>query len=146
LRIGIGLSGPLAPATLHERERRDADFHDLADAIRHVARHLHLPDIELEPANEPPYQPGISARVRAGARVIGYAGAIHPSVARAFDLADRPVLAAELDLETMIEAAQRTFEAEKPPRFPSIEFDISAAVAKDVPAAELCRAAREAAG
>src|SRR5262249_30626380 len=55
-------------------------------------------------------------------------------------------LAAELDLETMIEAAQRTFEAEKPPRFPSIEFDISAAVAKDVPAAELCRAAREAAG
>src|SRR5262249_5276248 len=94
----------------------------------------------------PPYQPGMCARVDARGTTLGYAGALHPTVATAFDLADRRILCAELDLETMIAMAERTFQAEKVPRFPSIEFDVSAAVDKGIAAAELCRVAREVGG
>src|SRR5204862_540927 len=49
-------------------------------------------------------------------------------------------------LQAMIALAQRTFEADKLPRFPGIDFDISAAVGKDVPARDICRVAREVGG
>lgn len=138
-RIAIGLTGALEPASLHAAERREADFYDLADSIHALFEHLHL-NVSLEPA-EPhaPYQPGICARVMVGSDCVGHAGAIHPSVAAAFDLGDRRVMCAELHLHKICAVVPNRCSAVLPSKFPTIELDISVLVGSSVSAAELTR-------
>lgn len=144
-RLALMMAGPLEPPTMHNPPARPAAFADAAEAIHHLARRLGLTEVELQPAALPPYQANACAAVRSGGTVLGHVGVVHPRVTRAFDLA-LPVIAAELDLRTLLAQAGGTATVQELSRFPETTFDLSFVVAEEVPAGALADVARAALG
>ncbi len=71
------------------------------------------------------------ARVSLGERPLGYFGLVAPQVQRTFGL-ERPVAAAELNLDGLLDAYPPKATVRELARFPSIERDLSLIVADDV--------------
>jgi phenylalanyl-tRNA synthetase beta chain len=88
----------------------EVDFFDLKGIIETLLSRLHVSGVVYEPAEHPTFQPGRTARLRVGdpstrssqGPEIGFVGEVHSAVRRAFDLGDRRVAAAELDLEALL--------------------------------------------
>jgi phenylalanyl-tRNA synthetase beta chain len=78
-------------------------------------------------------------------RKLGWIGELHPSVARAWDL-DAPVGAFELDADLIAELAPGPPRYRDVTTFPAVIQDIAVVVDEDVPAAEVERVVRHAAG
>lgn len=141
-RLSVLMMGPVAPAGLHEPSPRDADVHDIAAVVAELLAGLHVGPTRLAQVDAAPFHPGIGARVLAdgpdGEVELGVYGQVHPSVAAAFDLAGRVVLAAELDVDAITARSARFFFAPGPPRFPEISIDIAVLVGEAVSAGALC--------
>ncbi|HEY8531761.1 MAG TPA: hypothetical protein VIL08_05890, partial [Limnochorda sp.] len=90
-----------------------------------------------------------SARWVADGRTVGRFGALHPRVQKAFDLAGRwrrPILAAEVSLAPLVAGFHRSPQARVPSAFPSVQRDLALLVPEELPAGQVVRAIREAAG
>jgi phenylalanyl-tRNA synthetase beta chain len=87
--------------------------------------------------------PGQTAAVYRGEALLGYVGALHPSLQARYDLAN-PVYAFELDLQPLLQARVPTFEELS--RFPEVRRDLAVVVDKSVPAGELLENVRSVAG
>ena len=136
------MTGPLEPVSLLRSETRATDFYDALNAVEFLLNHLRVGPVSFTRAEVSPYQPGVCAVVKTGEVVLGHVGALHPLVSAAFDLADRRVFCAELDFEEIMRHSTRFFTFQEPPRFPSINLDISAVVPNELPAGELVEAVR----
>lgn len=88
----------------------------------------------------PMLHPGVAARVLWNGRDVGFAGRIHPSVARSFELGD--VYVAELDLPL----EPRRLVVEEVPRQPFAERDLAVVAPRSVPYATLESLVRAVAG
>ncbi len=111
------------------------DFYDLKGVLEGLAADLHLPAIAFEPARDVPHlHPGRAARLLVGGKSVGAFGELHPKVAAAVKLADRAVLAAELDLEAVLAAVPERFAYRPISPFPPVLRDVAVVVAEDVPA------------
>ena len=141
-RVALAMTGPLAPASLLRSETRATDFYDALNAVEFLLSHLRVGPVSFTQAEAAPFQPGVCAAVKTGEVVLGHVGALHPLVSAAFDLADRRVFCAELDYEEIMRRSTRFFMFQEPPRFPSINLDISAVVPNELPAGELVEAVR----
>jgi phenylalanyl-tRNA synthetase beta chain len=144
-RLALMMAGPLEPPSMHNPPARRAAFADAVEAIHHLARRLRLTDVVLEPDARPPYQANACAAVLSGGTVVGHVGVVHPRVTRAFDLT-LPVVAAELDLQTVLVQAGGTVNVRELSRFPETTFDLSFVVAQGVPAGDLADVAGAALG
>jgi phenylalanyl-tRNA synthetase beta chain len=112
-----------------------SDFYDLKGVLEGLAADLHLPAVAFEPARDVPHlHPGRAARLLVAGKPVGAFGELHPKVAAAFRLADRAVLAAELDLEAVLAAAPERFPYRPLSTFPPVLRDVAVVVAEDVPA------------
>ena len=101
---------------------------------------------ELAAAEYAPWHPGRCAEVRAGGRVVGHAGQLHPRVAEDFDLPPGSV-AFELDLDALTAAADdRPVQPTPVSTYPPGKEDIALVVDADVPAGEVLAVVREGAG
>lgn len=111
------------------------DFFDLKGIVEGLADALHLPGVAFAPAKDvADLHPGRSARLMVNGTPVGTLGELHPKVAAAFRLADRAVLAAELDLEAVL-AAVPTRSAYRPvSAFPPVLRDVAVVVADATPA------------
>lgn len=146
LRLGIVMAGEAEPASLYRNAARPVDFHDLSGVVRRVFDALGIDGVRFDADDRAPYHPGICARVSRGGRVYGHCGALHPKVARAFDLEGLPVLAAELDVAALVADARLHRVVASPPRFPGIELDIAVLVDADLPVRRLMELTAEAGG
>jgi phenylalanyl-tRNA synthetase beta chain len=100
----------------------------------------------VEPGERPFLHPGRTATVLAGdERKLGWIGELHPGVAREWDL-DGPVAAFELDADLIAEIAPGPARYRDVTSFPAVIQDIAVVVDEDVPAAEVERLVRDAAG
>jgi phenylalanyl-tRNA synthetase beta chain len=86
-----------------------------------------------------------AADVLLGSRVIGHFGPLHPDVADAFDLAGS-VQVVEIDLSVIEEIGRATPQYRPIPRLPAIVRDVSFELPSTLPAGEVTRVIREAAG
>lgn len=77
-------------------------------------------------------------------REIGFIGELHPSTVAVFDL-DGRVVALDIDAEALI-ASRGERKAEELPRYPAVQRDLAVVVDLRVPAGELQRTVKEAAG
>jgi phenylalanyl-tRNA synthetase beta chain len=138
-RLAFALTGPIDETSTHREKRQDVDFYDGADLVRFLLDHLQIRglDLDIPQAAPAPYHPKICAELSINEKVIGYFGELHPLAARAFDLEGRRILCGELDLETLISRSVRFFPIQEPPRFPSIELDISVVVSREIPVKRL---------
>jgi len=120
------------------------DFFDLKGALEALLGGVGLSGWSLEPGLERPFHPGRSATILLGAEPAGSMGEMHPGVAAAFDLPGRAAVA-ELDVAALGRAVG-SFALREVPRFPPVRRDLAFVLDASVPASEVERSIREAAG
>ncbi|MFN0091815.1 MAG: phenylalanine--tRNA ligase subunit beta [Acidimicrobiales bacterium] len=110
-----------------------------------VAEALGVGEWTLQAAEAPGLHPTRSARIQAGAAVLGWVGEIDPAAAAAFDAPERIGLL-ELDLDAVLaaRAGDRPFRPFS--RFPSSDLDLAFDTAETVPAAAVLATLRGAGG
>ena len=143
--LGILLAG--------ERDRagwwgpgRTADLGDVIALASSVAEALGV-GVRLEAVDDVmPFHPGRCAAVRLhDGRLVGHAGELHPKVVSALGLPPRTV-AAELDLDLLVQAADATVRAHPVITSPVAYSDVALVVDESVTAAALESALRSGAG
>jgi phenylalanyl-tRNA synthetase beta chain len=119
-------------------------FFDLKGVIASLAAALHVPDVTYRPVKVPYLHPGKAAELLVGGQSVGTFGELHPKVAQAYDLGQRVVLAAELDLEALKALVPARHRATAVPRFPAALRDVAVIVDEAIPAdrveKEICAA------
>jgi phenylalanyl-tRNA synthetase beta chain len=114
------------------------DFYDIKGVVDNLVAALKIPDVRYERAQHPTFHPGRSAVLYSGQAEIGAFGELHPQVALAFELTDAPVLAAELDLDVLLNRVGYQFFNIRPtPVTPPVYQDVALVVKDSVPAAEV---------
>jgi phenylalanyl-tRNA synthetase beta chain len=145
-RLGIALTGRLAPASWRDAEPSPTGFFELKGVLEALLRGLHLPAPQFAPAVHPAFAPGRTARLVVEGNGLGVLGEIHPRVQARFDLPAGPVCLAEIDLEALLARVPLAYHVRPVPRFPPALQDIALVVDERVPAAELTEAIRSAGG
>ena len=87
--------------------------------------------------------PGQSATLGVGGRSVGYAGALHPDRAEAWE-ARGPVFVAEIDIDAL--PAETAVRVHPLPRFPAVERDLSVLCDRDTASSAVAEVVRAAAG
>ncbi len=101
------------------------DFFDGKGVIENLIREMALPKPKFKPldATDAKFlQPGRAAEVYSGGAKLGWVGEIHPKVAQDFEI-DAPVVAFELDVDTLDKCMQPARPFVDVPTFPAIEID-----------------------
>jgi phenylalanyl-tRNA synthetase beta chain len=133
---------------LHRRpieDDRAVDVYDAVDAVQVVLDALGIADAALAPDTLTGYRAGRAARVVVDGRDAGTVGEVGPPVLAVLGL-DGPVVAAELVLDSLLDAARhdRTFRA--PSRFPASSVDLAFVLGDTVAASDVAATVRAAVG
>jgi len=145
-RVAFVLAGLAEPPSLFQREPRRVDFFDLKAVAEALLAALRIEGVVFEPTDEPPYRPGAAARLVRAGKSYGTIGAVHPVVAKAFDLEQRAVFAGELALDDLLADAGGRPRYVEYDRFPSIDIDIAMVLPLAVSAGAVRDTVRVAAG
>jgi phenylalanyl-tRNA synthetase beta chain len=121
------------------------DFFDLKGAIEQLMTDAHIP-VGYETGAAPAYHPGKCAEVRAGDKLLGYFGELHPLVAGQFEFSHQAVLTAELDLDALLELMPDRYDSQPVPAFPPILEDLAIIIAEEMPAGRVEAVIRAAGG
>jgi phenylalanyl-tRNA synthetase beta chain len=127
--IAVLLCGDWPPRGA-ERSGPAVDFFDLKGVVQNLLAGLGVPDDEVRwrPAADLAFlHPGKTARVELAGQAVGAAGALHPGVAQALDLAGE-VWLFELDFEQVGHYRPRRVALRSLPRFPAVTRDIALVV------------------
>ncbi len=126
------------------------DFFDLKGVIEGALRGLRVQgDISYTTAEHSTFHPGRAARLLIDGQDAGVLGEVHPLVCEQFRLGfnlDRPVLAAELDLDVLLSGITLLREIKPVPQQPAVFQDIALVVDADLPAADVLALILEAGG
>jgi len=115
---------------------RPVDVYDAVDAVRAVLDALGVADVVLEPVTNTGFRPGRAARVLVSGVEAGTVGEIAPAVLDALNL-EAPVVAAELELDVLLDAPRRNRTFRAPSRFPASLLDLAFVVDESVAAASI---------
>jgi len=123
---------------------RDIDFFDIkGDIERLLSLRGDSDPVGFEPGELPWMHPGSSAVVKLGDERIGWCGAVHPGVMKAFGI-KKSVFAFELDLDSALK--RDVPYAKQISRFPSVRRDIAVLLPDDVNYVTVESCIRDAAG
>jgi phenylalanyl-tRNA synthetase beta chain len=135
-RLAIVMTGPR-----HGRHwlaavgESDLDFFDLKGVVETLLARLHVGGASFEPAEDPSFQPGRTARLVLNDAEIGLIGEVHPAVRDAFGLPDRRLSAAELDLEALLAQVPPVWFVNAISPYPAVLQDLAVVVDEGIPAA-----------
>jgi len=143
-RIGLAIAGHAHPESWLA-DRRDFDFYDLKGEVEHLAGCVgHRPDALEATAHSVDWlHPGQSCALSLNGCDLGFAGQLHPGLAREFDL-DHTLFVAELDLNILRERELPQFGGTA--RYPSVRRDLALIVPETVPVADLQRVCAQSIG
>jgi phenylalanyl-tRNA synthetase beta chain len=148
-RLAVVLTGCRQPGhwgeTIGPAEGR-LNFFDLKGVIEALGEDLHLAGLAYQPSQAAHLHPGKAAELRIQGELVGTLGELHPRVAPTYDLADRSVLVAELDLARLLAAAPARFTYTPVSRFPAALRDIAVIVDNATPAERVVGEIRVAGG
>lgn len=136
-RLAIVMTGPRQDRHWLASAEPDLDFFDLKGVVEALLERLHVTGAGYEPADHPSFQPGRTARLRLEETEIGFLGEVHPRVREAFDLPERRVAAADLDLEALLSRVPPGWRVEPISVYPAVLQDLAVVVAEEVPAARV---------
>lgn len=132
-RLAIAMTGKREATAWDVKDSPALDFFDLKGVIEGMMTSLQI-QVSYRPAVHPSFHPGKCAEVVAGEQVLGVFGELHPQVKTNYELAN-PVLAADLDLDTILELASlHFFPVKAVSEFPPILEDLAVVVDEDLPA------------
>ncbi len=124
---------------------RPVDVYDAVDVVRVVLDALGIHDVGLRPDTVTGYRAGRAARVVVDGNDAGTVGEVAPEVLAALGL-EAPVVAAELVLDTLLDAARRDRTFSAPSRFPASSVDLAFVLADTVATADVLMTLRTALG
>jgi phenylalanyl-tRNA synthetase beta chain len=107
---------------------------------------LHLSEVAFRPSPAAFLHPGKAAELVVNGQGVGSFGQMHPRVAASFQLTDRQVQAAEMDLEALLAEVPARYNYLPVPRFPAALRDIAVIVAEEVTCERLLAEIRAAGG
>ncbi|HJM05333.1 MAG: phenylalanine--tRNA ligase subunit beta [SAR324 cluster bacterium] len=109
----------------HDAVDGDMDFFDMKGVIENLFATLHLLDVEWKKSRQLPYHPGRCSEIISNGVQIGIMGELHPDVRRLFELPDRPVVCAELQLHELMNAVSPHFLMEEISSYAPIYEDLA---------------------
>ncbi|MGB4595889.1 MAG: phenylalanine--tRNA ligase subunit beta [Anaerolineaceae bacterium] len=145
-RLTIGMTGQWDMSTWRNAMQTPMDFFDLKGIVEGLLEGLHIKNVSFEATNSPTFHPGRCAAVRSGELKLGLIGEVHPAVRKNYNFPPTPILAAEFDLDKLIESANLYFDNKPISSFPAIFEDIALIVDETVPAAAIETAILQAGG
>jgi phenylalanyl-tRNA synthetase beta chain len=126
------------------------DFYDLKGLLGGLLENLHIPDVHFEPGESIPYHPGKCATLMSGEKRLGLFGELHPGVKERYDwpasFSRTPVLAADVDLDALLELVPARYETVPVPEFPPVLEDLALVVDESLPAERVVHLIRQTGG
>ena len=133
-KLAIAMTGLREATAWDVKDSPKLDFFDSKGRIELMLSGLRLTNITYTATDSYSHlHPGKAAEVRAGDKVIGAFGEMHPLVKEQYELGDSPVLVAEFDLDIM-RAIAPTYGIKTIPETPPIYEDIALIVDESVKA------------
>ena len=133
-KLAIAMTGLREATAWDVKDSPTLDFFDLKGRIELMLSGLRLTNISYTATDSYSHlHPGKAAEVKAGDKVIGAFGEMHPLVKEQYELGDSPVLVAEFDLDIM-RAISPTYGIKTIPETPPIYEDIALIVDESVKA------------
>lgn len=133
-KLAIAMTGLREATAWDVKDSPTLDFFDLKGRIELILSGLRLTNITYTATDSYSHlHPGKAAEVKAGDKVIGAFGEMHPLVKEQYELGDSPVLVAEFDLDIM-RAIAPTYGIKTIPETPPIYEDIALIVDESVKA------------
>ena len=124
----------------------NADFFVMKGICEALFERLHIENVKYTAVKDnPTYHPGRCAQIKAGNKVLGTIGEIHPSVSRKFGI-DAKCYVGELDLANMLKVMNNDLKYHRLPKYPALTRDFSILLDKETPVAEIESVMKKAAG
>jgi phenylalanyl-tRNA synthetase beta chain len=144
--LGIILTGRREPTGWKSTQAEPYDFFDLKGLLESLFTGLHIQGTTYQPGENPSFHPGKCARISIGERPAGVMGELHPLVRERYELLEAPLLAADLDLEPILQAIPALYEIQPVAAFPPVLEDLAVIVDESVPAGRVDAVIRKAGG
>jgi phenylalanyl-tRNA synthetase beta chain len=133
-KVALALSGPRTEGWW--TEDMDFDALDARGVVEALMKELGVETWSVGGPLDSPFNPARSGSVLVAGNRAGVLGEIHPRVAQSLDI-DGRVAVAELELNSLAAAADRSFVFRDVPRFPPVRRDLAFVVPESVAAVEL---------
>ena len=145
-RLAIAMTGPRSLPFWESQDSSAMDFYDMKGVLNELFRGLRIKGLHFEPGESPTYHSGKCALVSVNGGALGYMGELHPLVRERYDLPETPVVAAELDLEKILENIPDKYEVRPVPAYPPVLEDLAIIVDESIPAEGVLEVVKEAGG
>jgi phenylalanyl-tRNA synthetase beta chain len=113
------------------------DFYDLKGILEACLEGLNMSGVRFEPGEYPTFHPGKCARIFLDEQEIGVMGEIHPLVREKYEFPTAPVLAAELDANSILARIPERYNIQPVPAYPPVLEDLAVIIPEEVPAEEV---------
>ena len=136
-RLAIVLAGARSAEGWQPADVNAMDFYDLKGVVTGLLEGLRLSGVRYETGEHPSYHPGKCARVLVGEKQVGVMGELHPKVKAQYDLPTTfksAILAAEFDLDLLLELVPPLYQTKDVPVFPPVLEDLAFIMDEDVAA------------
>jgi phenylalanyl-tRNA synthetase beta chain len=147
-RLSLVMVGPRQPAQWQSNGTAGHyDFFDLKGVIEGLLAQLHIEQWHVEAVSHPTYRPGHTARIWLGDQALGTMGELHPLVIEAFEIrTEVPVIAAELDLATLLAAIPERHHVTPVAPYPAVREDLAIVVDRGITAVTVAETIKKAGG
>jgi phenylalanyl-tRNA synthetase beta chain len=139
-RVALVMAGRRTPPHWQDGlgEAPALDFFDMKGVVEGLLGMLGVSGVSFVAGEHPSFRPGRTAVLQIGKRVLGWVGELHPLVVEALAVRlDTAVLAAELDVELLLQRMGKGQRFQPISIYPAILEDIALVVDKNVPAQEV---------
>ncbi len=144
--LSIALTGPRDPGNWLGQDETPMDFFDAKGVLETLFERLGATaDVNYRAESAHIFGPR-AAGIYLNEQKIGNVGEVHPKIREAFDLGDRPVALAGLQIEPLIPYIQRKKKLRPISDFPPVKEDIALVVDEDIPAGVVEALIRQTAG
>ena len=149
-RLSIVMAGERGLPGWQGTDTGPLDFYDLKGVLEALFAALHLPDLHFEPGDAPSFHPGKCARAYSGEKMLGSFGELHPLVRSRYNwpaaYARNPILAADIDLDALLDGMVVLFDTTSVPEFPPVLEDLALVVDEALPAGKVAALIRQTGG
>jgi phenylalanyl-tRNA synthetase beta chain len=140
-QLVVVVTGPRTRPAWQGSDSEPLDFYDLKGILEELFAGLHLAPVSYAPAEHPSFHPGKCAYLQVGDGRLGVMGELHPRVRARYDLpatqSGRPIVAAELDLQAILDQIPARWTLQPVASFPPVLEDLAVVVDEDLPAGQV---------
>lgn len=136
-RLSLALTGVRSELDWRRADSQSLDFYDAKGVVERLLGSLHVREVSYRSAEHASFHPGKCAEVMLGEERVGVFGEVHPVVAERFGVGERPLVAAELELDRIVAAVPSRYPVEPVPAFPPVLEDLAFIVDEQVSAERL---------